>query len=99
MIKILLIGRTMAVLDDIEQRFQSPDLEFVKTNTLKEVREALSSDGFDHALIGGGLDLETRLEIVREIFTHGNQTKVHMNTSSGPQSYLPFVTSVLRGIL
>ena len=52
----------------------------------------------DHAIIGGGIDLARRIEIVREVFTLSDSTTVHMNSPSGPESFLPFVRSVLSGI-
>jgi hypothetical protein len=48
---------------------------------------------------GAGLDLETRLEIVREIFLTSDKTTVHMKDfASGPDGFLPFVRSVLTGL-
>jgi hypothetical protein len=42
--------------------------------------------------------LETRLEIVREIFQLSDTTSVHMkDVASGPQGFLPFVRSILNG--
>jgi hypothetical protein len=50
-------------------------------------------------LMGAGIDLETRLEIVREIFLLSETTTVHMkDVASGPEGFLPFVRSILSGL-
>jgi hypothetical protein len=49
--------------------------------------------------MGAGIDLETRLQIVREIFQLSETTTVHMKDhATGSQGFLPFVRSVLRGL-
>jgi hypothetical protein len=49
--------------------------------------------------MGGGLDLDTRLAVVREVFQSSDQTTVHLKDQmSGPEGYLPFVRSVLTGL-
>jgi hypothetical protein len=48
---------------------------------------------------GAGLDLDIRLEIVREIFQTSETTTVHLkDVASGPGGFLPFVRSVLAGL-
>ena len=48
---------------------------------------------------GAGLDLEPRLETVREIFLASDKTTVHLKDfASGPDGFLPFVRSVLAGL-
>jgi hypothetical protein len=48
-------------------------------------------------ILGGGLELDVRLQIVRSVFENSASTTGHMNSPSGPESYLPFVRAVLRG--
>jgi len=43
----------------------------------------------DKVIVGAGIDLETRLQIVRHIFESSDSTTVHLT--------LPFVTSILWG--
>jgi len=53
----------------------------------------------DHVVVGAGTDLDTRLGIVRGIFESSDATTVYMKDHpSGPQGFLPFVRSVLRGL-
>ena len=52
-----------------------------------------------HIIVGAGLDLAVRLEIIREVFQTSGTTTVHMkDVASGPDSFLLFVGSVLDGV-
>ena len=63
------------------------------------MRCALARADIDHVIMGAGLDLEVRLEIVREIFLASDTTTVHMkDVASGPDGLLPFARSVLTGL-
>jgi hypothetical protein len=63
------------------------------------VRFAFAQADINHVIMGASLDLETRLEIVREIFLTSDTTTVHMKDfASGPDGFLPFVRSVLTGL-
>jgi hypothetical protein len=47
--------------------------------------------------MGGGLEI--RLEVVREVFQSSDRATVHLKDHlSGPEGFLPFVRSVLRGL-
>ena len=60
---------------------------------------AFAQTKIDHVVMGAGIDLETRLQIVREIFQASDTTTVHMkDRASGPEGFLPFIRSVLRGL-
>ena len=49
--------------------------------------------------MGAGIDLETRLAIVREIFRSSDTTTVHMkDRASGREAFLPFARSVMHGL-
>lgn len=66
---------------------------------IDDVRSAFGQTPIDHVIMGAGLDLDTRLEIIREIFESSDKTTVHMKDgASGPQGFLPFVRSVLGGL-
>lgn len=95
---ILLVGRTPSVIDDVIDHLESQDFNFLIGSTPKDVVDAFSKNSIDHVILGGGIDLDQRLEIVRSIFLSSNSTTVHMNSPSGPESFLPFVRSVLIGL-
>ncbi len=69
------------------------------TTSVEDVRSTLAQASIDHVIMGGGIELETRLQMVREIFQSSDTTSVHMK-SHIPRSegFLPFVQAVLRGL-
>jgi hypothetical protein len=97
--KILLLGVLDSILADVEQQIARPDLEVFRGTSLADVRATLARTSIDHVIMGGGIPLETRLEMVREIFQSSDTTNVHMK-SHIPRSegFLPFVQAVLRGL-
>jgi hypothetical protein len=97
--KILLLGVLDSILADVEQQVARPDLEVFRGTSVEDVRSTLARTNIDHVIMGGGIPLETRLEMVREIFQSSDTANVHMkDQSSGSQGFLPFVRSVLRGL-
>jgi hypothetical protein len=49
--------------------------------------------------MGAGVDLDVRLQIIREIFQLSDKTTVHMKDfATGSAGFLPFVRSVLTGL-
>jgi hypothetical protein len=96
---VLLLGRLGVVVEDAQQQLRMPDVRLVVATGLGEVRSAFADADIDHVIMGAGLDLETRLEIVREIFLASDTTTVHLKDfASGPDGFLPFVQSVLAGL-
>jgi hypothetical protein len=96
---VLLLGRLGVVVEDAQQQLGTPDVRLYLATGLDEVRSAFAQADIDHVIMGAGLDLEARLEIVREIFLASDKTTVHMKDfASGPVGFLPFVRSVLAGL-
>src|SRR5258708_28910127 len=97
--KILLLGVLDTILADAEQQVGRADLEVFRGTSVEDVRSTLARTNIDHVIRGGGIPLETRLEMVREIFQSSDTANVHMK-SHIPRSegFLPFVRSVLRGL-
>jgi hypothetical protein len=96
--KVLLVGRRRSVIDDVVGELDAPAVDFSAATSLDEARTVVARTELDHVVLGGGLDLDTRLTIVRQVFESSASTTVHMNSPSGPESFLPFVRSVLRGL-
>jgi hypothetical protein len=97
--RVLLLGRLGVVVEDVQQQLRMPDVQLFGATGLDEVRSVFAQADIDHVVMGAGLDLETRLEIVREIFLTSDRTTVHMKDfASGPDGFLPFVRSVLAGL-
>ena len=97
--KVLLVGRTAGVIDEVQHHLEQADIELFEGTSIEDIRSALAQADIDHVIMGAGLELETRLQIVREIFQSSDKTSVHMKDRvTGPQGFLPFVQSVLRGL-
>jgi hypothetical protein len=97
--RVLLLGVRSSVLDDVQQQLQMPDIELLGGTGVDEVRQAFAQGDIDHVIMGGGLDLETRLEVVREVFRSSDRATVHLKDHlSGPEGFLPFARSVLLGL-
>lgn len=78
---------------------QLPDLELLGGSGLEDVQATFAQADIDHVIVGGGLELETRLEMVREVFQASDRATVHLKDQlSGPEGFLPFVRSVLLGL-
>ncbi|MEP6650637.1 MAG: hypothetical protein ABJA74_12125 [Lapillicoccus sp.] len=94
--RVLLVGLRDVVVDDALAQLGIPDLGAVSCTNLDDVRAALGASPVAAVVIGAGLDLEVRLEIVREVFTRTDSTTVHLkDRASGPAGFLPFARSVL----
>lgn len=94
---VLLVGRRPEVIEEAIDALQSPDLELLGATTLAEVQDALARNRIDQLISGAGLDLDTRLSIVREALTRSSRTSIHLKDSAtGPQGFIPFARAVLR---
>lgn len=97
---VLLLGRTEIVVEDAERHLGMPDVRLLGGTGLDDVRRAFSTEArIDHVIMGAGLDLQTRLEIVREVFERSDRTTVHLkDRATGPEGFLPFVRALLHGL-
>lgn len=96
---VLLLGLTGVVIDDAREHLDMPDLRLFTGTGIDDVRSAFAQARIDHVIMGAGIDLETRLAIVREIFESSDTTTVHMkDRTSGKEAFLPFARSVLHGL-
>jgi hypothetical protein len=96
---VLLLGRREAVIDDVKRHLDLADIQLIGETGLDDVRSAFARASIDHVIMGAGIDLETRLQIVHEVFQLSDSTTVHMkDRTTGPQGFRPFVRSVLGGL-
>lgn len=93
---VLLIGKAPTVLADVLDQVDAAAVTFSTGSSLEEAAAVLERGPVDHVIVGGGLELDTRLQIVRRVFENSTSATVHLNSPSGPDSFLPFVRSVLR---
>lgn len=99
--KILLVGKQLTnipsgdelIIKDAEY-FAAPDLSHVQQVFAK------NNNAIDVVIMGAGVELEKRLEVVRYIFNVSNITSVHMKDwATGPEGFVPFINAVLKGLL
>lgn len=97
---VLIVGRLGVVVEDAERHLDMPDVRLLDGTGLADVQRALATEpNIDHVAIGAGLDVQTRLAIVREILEHSERTSVHMkDRRTGPEGFLPFIRAVLHGL-
>jgi hypothetical protein len=96
---VLLLGVKAAVLADMRQQLQIPETKFLGGTGVADVVSAFRQADIDHVIIGGGLDIETRAAMAREVFQSSDRATVHMKDQmSGPEGFLPFVRAVLAGL-
>jgi len=97
--RVLILGLMPGLLDDFRRQLDVPDVELVGGTGVDDVRSAFVQGDLDHVIMGGGLNLQTRLEVVREVFQSSDKATVHLKDHlSGPEGFVPFARSVLRGL-
>lgn len=98
---VLILGRRHAVVDAAEHQLELdlPGTQVLEGTGVDDARAAFAQSKIDTVIMGAGIDLDTRLQIVREIFQTSDTTSVHMkDRASGPEGFLPFIRAVLRGL-
>jgi hypothetical protein len=97
--RIMIVGLRAGLVDEFQQQLDLPDIELIVGTGVEDVRSAFAVADIDHVFLGGGLDLQTRLAAVAEVFQSSDQATVHMKDHlSGPEGFVPFVQAVLRGL-
>ena len=96
---VLLVGRAPVVVEEAERVVADDAVRLFAATDLAQVQAAFAANSIDHVVMGAGLAIEVRLEVVREVFRLSDTTTVHMKDfASGPDGYLPFVKAVLSGV-
>lgn len=96
--KILLVGKQ---LTGIPPQLNIKDVQYFAAPDLKTVQEIFekNNNAIDIVIMGAGIELEKRLEVVRYVFNTSNTTSVHMKDwETGPQGFVPFINRVLSGL-
>lgn len=94
----LLLGRKGIIVDDIKDRIDTTSITLFGGTSLQDVKNSFNQQDIDVVIMGAGIDLNDRLNIIRYIFETSKSTTVHMKDwSSGPAGMLPFVNGVLNG--
>jgi hypothetical protein len=99
--KILLVGKALTAVPPMDQ-FTIKDVQYFAAPDLKTVQQVFekNNNAIDIVIMGAGIDIEKRLEVVRYVFNTSNTTTVHMKEwETGPAGYVPFINRVLAGLL
>jgi hypothetical protein len=83
---VLLLGVRADLLGTVKQELHTPGIEFLGGTGVADVGPAFRQADIDRVIIGGGLDLEARAAMVREVFQSSDRATVHMKDQmSGPE--------------
>lgn len=97
--RVLLLGRLPNFVEDFQRQLNVPNVELIGGAGVDDVRAALAQGDIDHVIVGGGLDLGIRLDVVKEVFESSDKATVHLKDHlSGPEGFVPFARSVLQGL-
>jgi len=99
--KILLVGKQLASVPPLDQ-LNIKDVQYIAApdlNTVQQVFEK-NNNAIDIVIMGAGIELDKRLEVVRYVFNTSNTTSVHLKDwETGPEGFVPFINRVLSGLL
>lgn len=96
---LLVVGLLPDLVEDFRKRLDLPGIEVIGVAGVEQVRATLDQVDIDHVVLGGGMDLSTRLEMVQVIFESSDKATVHMKDHmSGPEGFVPFVRGVVGGL-
>ncbi len=100
--KIVLLGRLGINIPNFQTGITTKGIQLFSGTNLEEVDAVFEQNNYkiDMVIMGAGISLENRLQIIEYIFTVSKDTTVHMKDwNSGPQGMLPFVNNVLSGLI
>jgi hypothetical protein len=98
--RVLILGLRPAFVEDFRRELgRIEDVELITGTDLAGLRAAFVEQDVDHVILGGGLDVGTRADAVREVFRLSDRATVHMKDQlSGPEGFVPFARAVLHGL-
>ncbi|MGN6167637.1 MAG: hypothetical protein ACTHQQ_05650 [Solirubrobacteraceae bacterium] len=97
--RLLILGLRPDLVESFRRELGQGDLELLTGSDLDGLRAAFVDEDVDHIILGGGLDIATRADAVREVFRLSDKATVHMKDQlSGPEGFVPFARAVLRGL-
>ena len=95
----LLLGRKAIIVDDLAAKINVAEVKFFAGTGLQDVKSVMAENPIQVVIMGAGLLLEDRPEIIRYIFETSKSTTVHMKDwDSGPTGMVPFVEQILQGV-
>ena len=97
---ILLIGKLLVNIPSPEKLVKK-DAHYFVASDMATVQEIFKNNKeIDIVIMGAGIELEKRLDIVRYIFTTSDIVTIHMKDyATGPEGFVPFINTVLAGMM
>jgi hypothetical protein len=87
------------LLENVNHELQTPGIPFPAGTGEADADLAFRGADIDRVMIGGGLDLEARAAIIREVFQASDRATVpRKDQMSGPEGFLPSVRAVVAGL-
>jgi hypothetical protein len=99
--KVLLVGKLLTNVPPPDQ-LTIKNAEYFAASNLAETQHVFeqNNNAIDIVIMGAGIELMKRLEIVQYIFNTSNTTSVHMKDwITGPEGFVPFINNVLTGLI
>lgn len=96
---VLIVGLLPNLIDEFRNQLAGADVELLAGNDVHDLRAAFAKTEIDHVFLGGGLDIDVRVEAVRAVYESSDNATVHLKDAmSGPEGFVPFVRAVLSGM-
>lgn len=97
--KCLILGRDKAAIEKIIPEVDNSSTTLFAGTSLQDLINVFDLHKIDIVIIGAGLDIMIRTEIIKYIYAKSKTTSVHMKDwESGARGMLPFINGVLGGI-
>ena len=99
--KALLLGRLEFDIPNFQKGIDAKDVKLFGGSSIDDVKSVLeeTDSEIDIVVMGAGIDLDKRLEIVEYVFSVRNGTSVHIkDKNSERQGMLSFVNRIINGL-
>ena len=97
---ILLIGKLLINIPSPEELVKKDAHYFVASDMATVLKAFEKNKAIDTVIMGAGIELEKRLDIVRYIFNTSDTVTIHMKDyATGPEGFVPFINNVLTGMI
>ena len=94
------MGRKPKIMMQLVAGLNQTVVKFTAATSIEDLKVAFGEELPSAVIMGAGLPLEIRLDIIKFIFENSKITTVHMKDwSSGSSGMLPFVTAIVEGLL
>ncbi|MCB1471197.1 MAG: hypothetical protein KDK08_29425 [Rhizobiaceae bacterium] len=96
MTQFLIIGRKIGPIEEAIGRVGTSEAVLHAATGFDEARAVLTEHPVDAIIMGAGLDLDERLDIVRFAFERSDRINVHMkDRATGPAGFPDFVAALV----